>query len=122
MKLLVKLNAILILVLVSGLVFTAYFSYSTIEVNAFEQVKDQTRLTKESAQTIRDYTSKEIALLLDNLKEETDTFHPQVVPVYAVCTSFEILHNKKILENLKKFIYREPSDNPSLFPEDMATW
>jgi hypothetical protein len=43
--------------------------YSTIEANAFEQVKDQTRLMMESAQTIRDYTSKEITPLLDNLKE-----------------------------------------------------
>ncbi len=77
MRLLVKFNAILILVLGSGLAFTAYFSYSTIEANAFEQIKDRARLITESAQTIRDYTSKEITPLLDNLKEETDTFHPQ---------------------------------------------
>jgi hypothetical protein len=95
MRLLVKFNAILILVLGSGLAFTAYFSYSTIEANAFEQIKDRARLITESAQTIRDYTSKEITPLLDNLKEETDTFHPQVVPAYAARTTFEMLHNKK---------------------------
>jgi HAMP domain-containing protein len=210
MTLLAKFNAILIPVLGIGLAITAYYSRSTIQANAFEQVKDQARLMMESAQSSRDYTSKEITPLvedlkkemdqarkmiesaqssrddtskeitplakdlkketnqescdipsekitplvkdlkketdqprkmmesaqssrddtrkeitplLDNLKKEADKFHPQVVPAYAARTTYEMLHNnKRIPENLKKFIYREPSDNPTLFPQDLATW
>jgi HAMP domain-containing protein len=186
MTLLAKFNAILIPVLGIGLAITAYYSRSTIQANAFEQVKDQARLMMESAQSSRDYTSKEITPLvedlkkemdqarkmiesaqsscdipsekitplakdlrketdqprkmmesaqssrddtrkeitplLDNLKKEADKFHPQVVPAYAARTTYEMLHNnKRIPENLKKFIYREPSDNPTL-PQDLATW
>ena len=61
--------------------------------------------------------------MLDNLKKEADKFHPQVVPAYAARTTYEMLHNnERIPENLKTFIYREPSDNPTLFPQDLATW
>ena len=72
MTLLAKFNAILIPVLGIGLAITAYYSRSTIQANAFEQVKDQARLMMESAQSSRDYTSKEITPLVEDLKKEMD--------------------------------------------------
>ncbi|HMB04914.1 MAG TPA: DUF3365 domain-containing protein [Isosphaeraceae bacterium] len=122
MRLLVKLNAILIPVLGAGLALTAWVAYRTIEAEAFEQVKDQARLVMESAQAVRDYTSREVVPLLKD-REGAEAFHPQAVPAYAARTTTEMVRRKGVIpEDLKQFIYREPSDNPTLFPQDLATW
>ena len=64
MRLLVKFNVILGLVLITGLAVTAYMAYYDLYYSARQQVSAQARLMMAAADATREYTNQEIATML----------------------------------------------------------
>jgi hypothetical protein len=71
MKLLTKFNLILVALFGAGSILIAYTAYQFLMRNARRQVIQQAELMIESARSTRQYTSNELAPLLETLPEPT---------------------------------------------------
>src|SRR5271165_5522380 len=83
MRLLVKFNVILGLVLITGLFVTALVARSDLDYSARQQVSAQARLMMAAADATRQYTNEEIATMLKELNGPHNKFYKQEVPAYA---------------------------------------
>src|SRR5579885_2666933 len=92
MKLLVKLNLVLLAVFVVALAATAQISWTLLERNARTEIEDTARLLMDAALATRSYTSKQINPLLDT--QSRYTFLPQSVPAYSATEIFGDLRLK----------------------------
>ena len=101
-----KFNLVLLAVAALAFVLFAFVAAPIFQAEKKEEILEQARLLMESAQAIRDYTSEEIAPVLDRLQDEK--FYPQSVSAYAAVHYFEALHKKH-----PEFTYREPALNPT---------
>ncbi|HZU25186.1 MAG TPA: DUF3365 domain-containing protein [Bryobacteraceae bacterium] len=115
MKLLAKVNLILILLFGAGLGLTEYYWYTFLMRNARDQVLQQADLMMESAMATRHYTTEEIKPLLERQLKRSNTFAPQSVPAHAAVKTFAFLR----AGNYSDYTYREPTLNPTN-PEDRA--
>jgi len=108
MKLLTKLNLVLILASGIGGLIIARMAYDFLMQNAREQVFEQAELMMASARATRDYTSEDIKpLLLKHPKHKTD-FLPEVVPAFAANTVFN-----QMRKEYPDYSYREATMNPT---------
>ncbi|MBO0763657.1 MAG: DUF3365 domain-containing protein [Hyphomicrobiaceae bacterium] len=101
-----KINLILLVVAAIVLELFAVISAPFLESMARTEVLQKARLMMEAAAAIRNYTSDEIAPLL-NAKSDGDKFHPQTVPAYAARKNFALLASK-----FTDYAYREAALNP----------
>jgi HAMP domain-containing protein len=108
-----KLNLVLAIVAVGGLVLFALGSTPLLQSLARDEVLQSSRIMMESAAGARQYTSSEVAPLLSATMDQT--FHPQAVSAYAAKKNFAVLHAK-----FSDYSYREAALNPTN-PEDRAT-
>lgn len=115
MKLLAKVNLILILIFGAGLALTEYYWNTFLMRSAKEQVLQQADLMMESAMATRHYTTEEIKPLLQKQLKRSNTFAPQSVPAHAAVKTFAFLR----AGNYSDYSYREPTLNPTN-PEDRA--
>ena len=76
-----KFNLVLLAVAALAFVLFAFVAAPIFQAEKKEEILEQARLLMESAQAIRDYTSEEIAPVLDRLQDEK--FYPQSVSAYA---------------------------------------
>jgi HAMP domain-containing protein len=76
-------------------------------------VLQASRIMMESAAGTRQYTSQEVAPLIDN--QTGPSFHPQAVSAYAAKKNFAVLHSV-----FNDYAYREAALNPTN-PEDRAS-
>ena len=113
MKLWVKFNLILIVVLVIGAGVTAYFTHDILQKNARKEVADRAAIMMESAISVRGYTVSEVRPLI--APHMIDTFYPQTVPAYAATQTFN-----KLREKHPEYTYKEAALNPTN-PRDKAT-
>lgn len=112
MKLAVKFNLVLILVLAAGGAATGYISHNILQENAEKEVLDRASIMMESALAMRGYTVGEIRPLLTlQLKRQ---FLPQTVPAYAATQTFD-----KLRETHPEYTYKEATLNPTN-PRDRA--
>jgi len=114
MKLLGKFNLILTLVLGAGLAISAIVSRQFLQENARSEVLRQARLMMEAMQSARDYTTKQVAPLLETQQEHQRSFLPQTVPAFAATESFNYLR-----ANYPDYAYKEATLNPTN-PRDRA--
>ncbi|MEM7208606.1 MAG: DUF3365 domain-containing protein [Pseudomonadota bacterium] len=113
MRLSLKFNLILIVVLIIGAGITAYFTHQILQQNARAEVADRASIMMESAISVRGYTVAEVRpLIAPNMK---DTFFPQTVPAYAATQTFN-----KLREKHPEYTYKEAALNPTN-PRDQAT-
>src|SRR5579863_1229346 len=108
MKLLTKLNLVLILFSGAGGLIIAHMAYGYLMQNAREQVLQQAELMMASARATRDYTSVDIKPLLLNTDEHKNNFLPEVVPAFAANSIFN-----RMRKDYPNYSYREATMNPT---------
>jgi HAMP domain-containing protein len=108
-----KLNLVLAIVALGGVLLFALGSTPLLESVARDEVLQSSRIMMESAAGTRQYTSQEVAPLLSG--EMDQAFHPQAVSAYAAKKNFAVLH-----ATYSDYTYREAALNPTN-PEDRAS-
>jgi protein-histidine pros-kinase len=118
MKLLVKFNLLLALLFAIGIAATAAISRDLLQRNARTEVYDAAKLLIDGALAVRDYTSTNIAPLLETqIRYE---FRPEMVSAFS---ANEVL--KKLREanpEYKEFLYREATLNPTNPANKAVDW
>lgn len=117
MRLLIKLNLILILVLGSGVAVAGYLARNFLLQSAREQVLQQARLMMGSAGAMRTYTTKQVGPLLEAHQKQIDTFLAQTVPAYAATESFNYLRT-----DYPDYTYKEATLNPTNLRDRAVDW
>jgi protein-histidine pros-kinase len=106
MKLLIKINLILIAVSLIGLVVSYQVADRLLQANARREVEGNARLLVESALAVRMYTNRQINPLLKT--QSHYSFLPQRVAAYSAKEYFKNLRQK-----FPEYTYREATLNPT---------
>ena len=109
MKLLVKLNLVLLLLFVAATLATATIGWDLVQRNAREEVTYNARLLLDSATAIRKYTLDRINPLLQT--QAKYEFRPEMVSAFSAIEVLKILRGAETEYN--QFSYREPALNPT---------
>lgn len=112
MKLLTKINLVLLSVFLLGLGISAGVARDLLRSNAQAEVIDAARLMMEKAAAVRDYTGEQVAPLLK--AQMQSTFLPQSVPSFASAQVLRALNRK-----YPQYVYRQAMLNPTN-PSDRA--
>ena len=112
MKLLMKINLVLLVVFAIGFATTGYVCNRLLQQNARAEIMENARIMMEAALAVRTYTATQIKPLLDTQMKYT--FLPQSVPAYSANTYF-----KKLQKKYPDYSYREATLNPTN-PADRA--
>jgi protein-histidine pros-kinase len=103
----------LLAVALVGIALFALAATPILQGMAKSEVLQDSRIMMESAAGVRQYTSAQVAPLLEPRMGQT--FHPQAVSAYAATKTFDVLH-----ATFSDYSYREPALNPTN-PADQAT-
>src|ERR1700689_3794627 len=117
MKLLTKLNLILVTLFGAGSILIAYTAHQFLMRNARTQVIQQAELMIESARSTRQYTANELAPLLETLPEHKTRFLPETIPFYAATVTFDYLRKK-----YPDYSYKEAALNPTNLRDRAVEW
>ena len=117
MKLLTKFNLILIALFGAGSILIAFAAYEFLMQNARSQVVQQAELMIESARSTRQYTSNELAPLLETLPAHKTRFLPETIPFYAATVTFDYLRKQ-----YPEYSYKEAALNPSNLRDRAVDW
>lgn len=113
MKLIVKFNLVLLLVIAVGFAMVGYFSNRMLQRNAKQEILENARIMVEAALAVRSYTNSQIKPLLETQLKYS--FLPQSVPAYSANEYFSQLRKK-----FPDYSYREATLNPTN-PQNRAT-
>ena len=115
MKLLLKINVIMVIVFLIGL-FAAYtVADRLLQQNAQAEIQDAARIMMESALAVRAYTVSQIKPLLDT--QMRYKFLPQTVPSYSATEYFNILR-----KTFPEYAYKEATLNPTNLRDRAVDW
>jgi len=117
MRLLLKLNLVLLLTFGAGVAIAGYISQRFLDHSAEEQVLQQARLMMEAAGAMRTYTAKQIGPLLDTHRGFLRTFPPQTVPAYGATEVFNYLRAQ-----YPSYTYKEAALNPTNLRDRAVDW
>jgi protein-histidine pros-kinase len=92
-KLLLKFNLVLIIVLGVGMYLISQHAYDFLMANARDQVLEQAKLMEASATATFNYAANQVSPVLEKTPEHRNTFLPQTIPFYAVNTTFKLLRS-----------------------------
>jgi len=118
MKLLIKFNLALFVLFALGIAATAAISRDLLQRNAREEIYEAARLLSDSALAVREYTSRNIAPLLETqIRYE---FRPEMVSAFSAS---EVLRNlREANPDYKQFLYREATLNPTNPANKAVDW
>ncbi len=118
MKLLFKLNLVLLLLFAVAIGTTGAVSRALVQNNAREEIFYDAKLLIDSASAVRAYTLKRIyPLLLTQSKYE---FRPEMVSAFSAIEVLKILREGNA--EYKQFMYREPALNPTNLEDRAVDW
>jgi protein-histidine pros-kinase len=117
MKLLTKFNLILLLLFGVGGLLIAYLSYSFLVGNARREVMAQAELMMASAKSVRDYTTNDLAPLLEQNPRHKTHFLAETVPAVGATTTFNDLRAK-----YPDYTYKEATLNPTNLEDRASDW
>ncbi|MGA9240706.1 MAG: DUF3365 domain-containing protein [Silvibacterium sp.] len=117
MKLLAKLNLLLILVFGLGLVLIAMNARSFLLEDAKKTVLNQAELMAASSKATRDYTEEEISPILENTPNHKNEFLPQTIPFYAATVTFN-----RLRKTFPDYTYKEATLNPTNLVDRASDW
>ena len=117
MKLLAKLNLLLILVFGLGLVLIAMNARSSLLEDARRTVLNQAELMAASSKATRDYTEEEISPILENTPNHKNEFLPQTIPFYAATVTFN-----RLRKTFPDYTYKEATLNPTNLVDRASDW
>jgi HAMP domain-containing protein len=106
MKLLMKINLVLLVVFAIGFATTGYVCNRLLQQNARAEIMENARIMMEAALAVRTYTATQIKPLLDTQMKYT--FLPQSVPAYSANSYFTQLQKK-----FPEYAYKEATLNPT---------
>jgi HAMP domain-containing protein len=112
MKLIFKINLVLILVFLAGLGASYYYANDLLQRNAQAEIRENARIMMASALAVRQYTTSQIKPLLDN--QQKYRFLPQTVAAYSAVEYFNNLR-----KTFPDYLYKEATTNPTN-PRDRA--
>ena len=118
MKLLLKFNLALIVVFAIGIGATAALSRDLLQRNAREEIYEAAKLLADSALAVREYTSRNIAPLLETqIRYE---FRPEMVSAFS---ALEVLRTlREANAEYRQFLYREATLNPTNPANKAVDW
>ncbi|HEX5229477.1 MAG TPA: DUF3365 domain-containing protein [Bryobacteraceae bacterium] len=117
MKLLAKFNLILVVLFGVGSIVIAFAARQFLMRNARSEVVQQAELMAESARSTRQYTSNDLAPLLETLPQHQTKFLPETIPFYAATVTFDYLRKK-----YPDYSYKEAALNPSNLRDRAVDW
>ena len=117
MKLLAKLNLLLILVFGLGLVLIAMNARNFLLEDAKKTVLNQAELMAASSKATRDYTEEEISPILENTPDHKNEFLPQTIPFYAATVTFN-----RLRKTFPDYTYKEATLNPTNLVDRASDW
>ena len=106
MKLIMKVNLVLLLVFVIGFLSVGYLTNRLLQRNAKQEIQENARIMMEAALAVRSYTSAEINPLLKTQMKYS--FLPQSVPAYSANEYF-----KRLRQKFPDYSYKEATLNPT---------
>jgi HAMP domain-containing protein len=115
MRLLLKINAVLIIVSLIGLALSYRVADRLLQENARSEIQGNARLLVESALAVRTYTNKQINPLLKT--QSRYGFLPQRVAAYSAKEYFRILR-----QQFPDYTYREATLNPTNLADRADDW
>jgi HAMP domain-containing protein len=115
MRLLLKINAVLIVVSLVGLALSYQVADRLLQANARSEIQGNARLLVESALAVRTYTNKQINPLLKT--QSRYGFLPQRVAAYSAKEYFNILR-----QQFPDYTYREATLNPTNLADRADDW
>lgn len=117
MKLLTKINLILVLLFgIAGLIISQ-IAYSFLIDDARSKVLEQAELMMASANAVREYTVSDLAPLLEKNPQHHIRFLAETVPAFGAITTFD-----KLRQNYPEYTYREATLNPTNLEHRAADW
>ncbi|HEX6708681.1 MAG TPA: DUF3365 domain-containing protein [Albitalea sp.] len=118
MKLLLKFNLVLALMFAIGIAATAAISRDLLQRNAREEIYEAAKLLIDGALAVRDYTSTNIAPLLETqIRYE---FRPEMVSAFSANEVLKRLRDGN--PEYKHFLYREATLNPTNPANKAVDW
>jgi protein-histidine pros-kinase len=117
MKLLAKLNLLLVLVFGLGLTLIAVNARIFLLDGAKKMVVNQAELMSASALATRDYTEEEVSPILEKAPESAETFLPQTIPFYAATVTFN-----RMRKTFPEYAYKEATLNPTNLADRADDW
>ncbi len=115
MKLLLKINIVLIAVFLAGLAVSYGIAKRLLLQNARLEIQDNARIMMQSAKAVRQYTASQIAPLLGT--QMRYQFLPQSVPSYSATEYFNNLR-----QSFPEYAYKEATINPTNPRDRAADW
>lgn len=117
MKLLAKLNLVLVLVFSLGIFLIAHYSRNFLMDDARNQVLQQAQLMAASASATKDYTDQEVSPALEQTPQHSASFLPQTIPFYAANSTF-----KRMRVSYPEYVLREAALNPTNLDDRAQDW
>jgi len=108
MKLLTKFNLILLVLFGAGGLIISQAISSFLIGNAQREVLQEAQLMMASAKSVRDYTSSDLAPLLEQNPLHKTKFLAETVPAFGAISTFN-----KLRQNYPEYTYREATLNPT---------
>ena len=118
MKLLGKVNLLLILIFGCSWGITEIYAYHFLMQNARDEVIRQADLMMQGATSTRNYTTERIKPLLESELERGTHFHPETIPAFAAIRVFQYLRQGAYSD----YTYRETSLNPTNPVDRAVDW
>ena len=118
MKLLGKVNLLLILILGVTWGIVEIYAYRFLMQSARDEVIRQADLMMQGATSTRTYTSERIKPLLESELAHSSHFYPETVPAFAATRAFQYLQQGAYSD----YSYREPSLNPTNPADRAVDW
>lgn len=115
MKLLLKVNMVMIAVFLIGLAVSYKMADRLLQENARHEIEDNARIMMESALAVRAYTVNQIKPLLET--QQRYKFLPQTVPSYAATEYFNLLR-----KSFPDYSYKEATLNPTNLRDRAVDW
>ena len=117
MKLLAKLNLVLVLVFSLGMLLIAHYARNFLMDDARQQVLQQAQLMAASASATKDYTDQEVSPILEQTPQHNSSFLPQTIPFYAANATF-----KRLRASYPEYVIRNAALNPTNLDDRAADW
>ncbi|WP_375492979.1 DUF3365 domain-containing protein [uncultured Nostoc sp.] len=116
MKIGTKVNLIVMITFLCGILISGTALSSVLEQKAEQEVSSQAIIAMQIANSLRQYTNDRVQPLLLPIVDTQEQFISEVVPTFSVRETFEILRKTQGFSN---FIYKDAAPNPTNI-RDMA--
>ena len=110
LKLEAKFNVFLLIIFIVGAIVSGSLLFKVLEQAAENEVSNNAKLIVQTMNSVRDYTSGNIAPLLNPRLETDPAFIPETVPAFSATEVFQRLRKDEAYRN---FFYKEATLNPT---------